>query len=823
MPEPQEQKKVRVFGPDNKYYQFPTGTTKEAAVSYFKKKGITSPEAPEPKPFEGKKVDVEALSKNVKDAYSKLAPEEKSSSGRGVESSFGIDPQKMIKAFKEGKDIKGEAGPAGTVGGQPGKDVHLTGAHAQWAEMAEEVVDGLKHFGLSVLKDPLNAAQIIEAPARGIESGASKMIQGKPSEGAGELFGSLAQVLGGAEGVKKIHAHSTIVDGGIKAASDIAKATGKDVSEAVSTAHKATTDVPNRILRRRAFEDAYVHSKGLDVAKKIDKAARAVQEEVKTHAQGIAEQIDTKIPTGVVDATAEAATIMKEFQDVVKTPEKAHPVLVQMVKDAAATAPKLWSWEKARQFRSSVGRAMSGDKVVGPQKVVLTKVYIDLTKKLGGAAKQYGLEKSWNQYNELASKMDKEFSDITDGITDAKSGQEVAAKLNKDPALTNELSKNLSKYGLKHQEVAQYATTAKRIAAAKNFMNRSLFRLVYGSPPGLATAMSLRMSGAPYIAALGGGALVGLSTSYLVSLARILRLSPDIIESMMKERALPGKLKFEPGTFPSGEEPGAPQLPEPSGPSGPSEPITGEPESERIRRLGTGSKEAPRPTPEEIEAHKSSTEKSGLEKVEAAKKQLAERKTALVRHPSKEAGPAKAVTPEGQVVPERWYTDKGSIPGEPRQYLDVPGTDLDKAKAAIIEHESAKGTKYEAIDNEGKSLGTFDHAEQARAAAEAKYTKAEAGKHGTGKLAEQSKARERITKNRAVAKRTKEAQATEATARAQATHMDVSQLQIPEMEEYLQSKNPTALKGLIKMRKLGTPDVEYIEALKYLILEDLEK
>src|SRR6267378_792540 len=48
MPEPQEQdksKRVRVFGPDNKYYQFPSGTTKEAAVSFFKKKGITSPES----------------------------------------------------------------------------------------------------------------------------------------------------------------------------------------------------------------------------------------------------------------------------------------------------------------------------------------------------------------------------------------------------------------------------------------------------------------------------------------------------------------------------------------------------------------------------------------------------------------------------------------------------------------------------------------------------------------------------------------------------------------------------------------------------------
>jgi hypothetical protein len=68
--------------------------------------------------------------------------------------------------------------------------------------------------------------------------------------------------------------------------------------------------------------------------------------------------------------------------------------------------------------------------------------------------------------------------------------------------------------------------------------------------------------------------------------------------------------------------------------------------------------------------------------------------------------------------PGRWYTDKGSIPGEPREFLDVPGGDLNKAKAAIIEHETPKGTKFEAVTSDGKSLGTFDHPQQARAAAE---------------------------------------------------------------------------------------------------------
>lgn len=551
----------------------------------------------------------------------------------------------------------------------------------------------------------------------------------------GETLGKIARI---PEAVKSLGKHTSIVDGSLKASADVAKKVGANPSEALTTAHKLTEKAPNRILKRRTFEDAYVHSKGLDIAKKITKAAKAVQEEVKTHASGIASQIDTKIPTGVIDASAESATILKEFQDVVKTPEKAHPVLIQMVKDAqVAATPKMWSWEKARQFRSSVGRAMSGDKVVGPQKVVLTKIYIDLTKKLAGTAKQYGLEKSWNQYNELASKMDKEFSDITDGVTDSKSGQEVAQKLSKDVALTSELSKNLSKYGLKHVEVLQFVNTAKRIAQAKNFMNRSLFRLVYGSVPGLTTAMTLRMSGAPYIAALAGGATVGLTSSYLVSLARVLRLSPDIIESMMRERELPGKMKFEEGVFPSGEEGPAPkappQLPEPK---------------------------TPAMSPEELSK---------------AKKHL-KHDEPLTRLPGEETEAEHAIRTRGMKTPPS--TEPPAKAPDVRSYEKEPPVEA---------------------------------------------TKAELGKHGTGKLAEQSKARERITKNRGLAKRTKEAQATEAAARAQATHMDVSQLQIPEMEEYLWTKNPTTMKGLTKMRKLGTPDVEYIEALKYLILEDLEK
>jgi hypothetical protein len=47
MPETQEQQ-VTVVGPDKKTYKFPAGTTKDKAVAYFKKKGISAPKDSKP-------------------------------------------------------------------------------------------------------------------------------------------------------------------------------------------------------------------------------------------------------------------------------------------------------------------------------------------------------------------------------------------------------------------------------------------------------------------------------------------------------------------------------------------------------------------------------------------------------------------------------------------------------------------------------------------------------------------------------------------------------------------------------------------------------
>ncbi len=697
MPEPQEttdKKRVRVFGPDNRYYSFPEGTTKDTAVSFFKKKGITSPESPAPKPVAapevkappvqaspqkptvGQKMDIEAEREQA--SISRFRPR-------------WDNPQEILKDPDwYGRSFKYLGGELVGVG-KAGASIAVGGA--KFIHDIASALDPIEGYQRPLGEPQAQVGKDVVDMGKGvidIGKAAWDLIRHFPESSAEpEKLGSTITNV------------AMIVDGGVKLAKTLEgkfpKATPGD---AVTTAHKATTGVPSRLLRRKAFEDAYVHAKGLDVLKKVDKAAKSIHEEIKTHAGGIAAEIDTKIPNGSVDAGAEAALILKEFNDVVKTPEKAHPALAQMVKDAAATAPKLWSWEKARQFRSSVGRAIG--KVEGPQKVVLTRVYIDLTKKLGGAAKQYGLEKSWTQYNELASKMDKQFVDLVDDIRESQSGQGVAQKLAKDKGLTIEFVNNLKKYGLNPKEILDFSKTAQRILKRRDFWNTSIFRLIYGTPVAGAGLLLVRAGGASYPASALVGLTVGVASAFLVDMARVMKLSPQVIEHMMKERELPGRMKFEGGTFPSGEEPKAPpQLPEKTGGGG-------EPEAEHAIR------------------------------------------TRGMKTPPKTELPTKA--PDVRSYEKEPFVDAISMQdkggGQTEYSARVAGKDVKfTAPSGLIRTEIEKEARF--------------YAE------EPKVKKAAEGEHGTGKLAEQSKARERITKNRGLAKRTKEAQSAEATARAQ--------------------------------------------------------
>jgi hypothetical protein len=226
------------------------------------------------------------------------------------------------------------------------------------------------------------------------------------------------------------------------------------------------------------------------------------------------------------------------------------------------------------------------------------------------------------------------------------------------------------------------------------------------------------------------------------------------------------------------------------------------------------------------------------------------RKALQTEEPS--AGPSK----------DRWYTDPGSIPGEPQEYLDVQGDDLEGAKAVIIEHETPKGPRFEARTGDGKSLGTFEFAEQARKAAENSVatlggtpevkkiapgvTGREPGKQPgitrDTKMARNAKAAERAAKNRqlkgvagaggggkeltgggAGSKAIEMREAEEAQRRATSPDYNLDAMQIPQLEEALQKFSPPAFSGLQKFRKLkNLSEAEYKAALVQLNIRALE-
>lgn len=735
---------VKVFGPDNRYYRFPKGTTKDQAVSYFKTKGITSPESPAPKPAAGtpprpspgtppaptpgapppipKDVNLEKLQKTsdwqVLEKYLSWRPR-------------WDNPQQILQDPEWWRRSMRYAGGELIGASKAGVTVVMGGA-----KMLHDVASALDPFE-SYERGDYSAQEQVARDIKGV--GRGMLDVGKASW---DLIRHFPEASADPEAFGNTVTNAAmIVDGGIKGSKAVAELLKKSPEQAARISARANSGVPSRFFRRKAFEDAYVHTKGLDVAKKLNDASKAVHEEVKLHAEGISSQIDKAIPTGVVDASAEAATISKEFADVVKTPEGKHPILQQMVADARKTAPGQWSWEKVRQFRSNVGR--STNKTVGPQKIVLTKIYQDLTNKLGGTATQYGLGESWKHYNELESKVSKEFGDLLDDVHDAQSGKEVAQKLGKDPALTQEMSKNLSKYGLDHAEVAKFIKDSKRIMDSQGKWRGSLFRMAYGTPAGVPIMLAARAAGAPWLESVAAGATVGYAFTHIINLARAMKLSPDVIMHILSERELPGKMPVATGTFPEG---GPPQLPSGAPPT--PTPRTGE-GAAAARMI----KEPPKQAPEASRA-------------------------ALIEDTQKAAAEG---TPEEKAVAKQRLREMG-VPEKTEKFVE-------RAPAEAVGREP------------GAKPGTTRESPIGRA----------------------TKARERVSKAREEAGRTHQAEIADAQARAQAKDIDVSKLQIPEMEEALRTMNPEAYSGLQKLRKVkAITDPEYQEALKYYILEAYE-
>jgi hypothetical protein len=531
---------------------------------------------------------------------------------------------------------------------------------------------------------------------------------------------------------KKVANTAMVVDGGIKMAEQLAKGAGlpaHQIAEARRVASNLTGGKGSIFAQTKALEDAYVHTKGLDISKKFTEAAKAVDSEVKAHSKALSDQIDKGVPGGVVDAAVEAKKIADTFSDTVKTGDTFNSALKQAFKDAISTAPGQWSFEKARQFRSSIGRAMS--KESGPQRAVLTEVYTDLTKKLEGTAKKYGMEGSWKKYNELERKYSQQYSDLVDTVRGAQTGKEVSSALSKNTAFTGEVVKELGKYGLKREEVLKYIADANRIAKNQGKYG-SLFRLAYGTPLGLAGVIGGHAVGAGWIGSMAAGATLGYASSGLINLARSLKLNPGIIESMLKERELPGKSAPDIGSFPTPSTPPAKpptQIPPPAPkPQAQVPTVSSQPEVPKEKQLANS---APQPQPN--------------------------------------AAPVPSATPAPNTPP-------------------------------------------------------------AKPAAAPQTTVAPSGQHGTGRLAKLAKKAENQQRYRdtgqdktSLEKRIVAKQTEEAAKRAMATHIDVNQYGVPELEDALKERN-VKFGAVVKWYKANPSQIEeYKEALKFMLLEDIEK
>jgi hypothetical protein len=736
MPDPQEQqdkpKGVRVFGPDNRYYRFPEGTTKEAAVAFFKKRGISSPESPAPKT---------TPTTEPKTAQKPASFTEEHPFQAGVTKGFGFDPERIAKAGStedQWKELGSQALEKSFPALKDKVKMHQLGRFGGAYAIGKTV----EH----AIGDPLNIARGFEALAsQGVEAD-KKIWQGLTTknhnlawEGLGQWLPIIGGALTGSLEAKPTFPHT--VNGGVKTAAETATKLGVDAEKAATVAHRSSSGWLGRMLRNRAVLDQYVDAKGLKIGQDVAKARKAIEDEYGGHAQNIEEQIDKTLPTGVVDATAEAQKVADSLKDLVKTPQNVHPSLAQLLKDAKSTGPGQWSFAKARQFRSAIGRAMGH--VEGPQQKVMWQIYDDLSKKLGGVAKKYGLGKEWEHYNTLSSQYHKYYSKIVDDIADAKAGEQVAGALSKYKGLTNRMVQNLSKYGLSAEDVTKYMKFAEKWRRENMSVGRgSLFRMAYGHKGGITAMIAARAAGAGWLPSVGAGALSGYLTTEISNMLRAAKLSPEVIEHILDVTGLPGKMpKGKAVTPQEPAAPGTPQLPLTTGPVGP----PGVPPAP----VSTPSRPTP-PTAGPVPSGKG----INIQGVEAGQR---------VRHPSEDI---EAHTREI----ERLKSIKDKAPAEQQQSIDNQ----------IQTHEELRAQKS----------GT-----------KPTVTKVPEGQHGKGKLAEQAKAVERITKNRAKAKRGAEAEAAEAQARAQSTGMDVSKLQIPEMEEALQEMEPVAFKALQKGRK----------------------
>lgn len=656
-------------------------------------------------------------------------------------------------------------------------------------------------------------------------------------EGFGNTVMNVAMTVdGGLKGAKAFAEHGGFTsptealhgaqDASLQAVQGLKKAS----TDAVNTAHELSKHPVKGFFQKRAVEDAFNHKNGVGIAKDITSAVSKAEEEDKIHRDTLA-KIDTKAPSGVIDASKEAGVIRQTFAEYVKTPDPMNPVLNSMIEDAKKTAPGQWTFEKTMEFRTKIGRAAS--KAVGKQSAVLWKVYGDLSNKLGDVAEKYGLGNSWDHHNELASKIHKSFPLIEKAqqIIDSNGeGVGMSQALNKDLAATRETVKSLKKYGLDEKKTLRYTARSNKILRERASSNKRITSYLYQMGPGIVPAMgaavgtkvlasALGMGPEGYALGLGVGATVGASTAYLVHALRATGLSADILEHILDTREWPGPLKVPK------EGPSIPL--EPEEPSGPT---TLDPPLRPVEGPTAPQASTPEPVKSEVAKQVEESLSPKAKKAQAASELIPERRST----------PRATVDTSASVDPIR----QARMDELRRSLRDKKLDPRDRAifELQLQDYEKNPGERNTLGDNPSqlkKPKPTMSREEAEAASVERhkpQVTKVPEGEHGSGPIAKQAKARERVAKVRKEKGSTAlgggrqeisggdaAVKAAQAQERLQAPHIDVSKMDLIDLQKQLQGLDKKKFKEALDTERATRATGDEARSIyEYYYLEAME-
>lgn len=414
-------------------------------------------------------------------------------------------------------------------------------------QIKDQFVKSLKSWGPLAPADML--ASFIENSASTVEKGTKEIWNAPDSRtrghGVGLVLGSLGQLFAGGEAPTESELGK--VGGAAKAADTLAKIhelSPKEAQAAIDAANK----IPNRVIHPVAYGRAHMFRRGAEMAQQFEDARQTVKKEVDKHAGGVSQWIDKNAPLSI-DAKNIKQTLQDAWKQAVMTKEKPTPTMSEIAKNPN----NYWGWEQTKQLRTKLGEEFKDSS--SPVQAVIGKLRSSMEQSLKDSAEKYGLEDSFNKYNDLQKKLDV-YNDYVGDLTKAarEGGNEVAKIVTKNPMLYQTVVNNLHKYGLNAKDAVDFARHAKWLSEREGGF-RGLWRAVYSSKSGMATAAAMYLATRKYMPSMMKGAAVGAAAKYFTDFYRAMQLDPEILKHEMKKYDLEGPSDFKPGKMPTGSTP----------------------------------------------------------------------------------------------------------------------------------------------------------------------------------------------------------------------------------------------------------------------------